>query len=97
MDIAPAELRSQESWRAWEKIVRRRSAALFFLKQGPENKIEGVAKTDAIRRLMRNILFFAEDPNLVQSVFQSACEFVERVPVQQLTFVPDSRAWSMIQ
>ena len=44
---------------------------LFFLKQGPENKIEPVAKTDAIRRLMRNILFFAEDPNLVQSVFQS--------------------------
>ena len=70
---------------------------LFFLKQGPDNKIEGVAKTDAVRRLMRNILFFAEDPNLVQSVFQSACEFVERVPVQQLTFVPDSRAWSMIQ
>ena len=71
--------------------------SLFFLKQGPENKIEGVPKTDAIRRLMRNILFFAEDPSLVQSVFQSACEFVERVPVQQLTFVPDSRAWSMIQ
>jgi hypothetical protein len=56
-----------------------------------------MAKAEAIQRLMRNILFFAEDPDLVQSVFQSACEFVERVPVQRLTFVPDSRVWNMIQ
>lgn len=69
----------------------------FFLKQGPENKIEPIAKAEAIRRLMRNILFFAEDPDLVMRVFQSACDFVERVPVQELTFVPDSRVWSMIQ
>ncbi len=39
---------------------------LFFLKQGPENKIEPMAKAEAIRRLMRNILFFAEDSDLVQ-------------------------------
>lgn len=71
--------------------------SLFFLKQGPENKIEPIAKVEAIRRLMRNILFFAEDPALVGSVFQSACEFVERVPVQWLSFVPDSRVWGMIQ
>jgi hypothetical protein len=70
---------------------------LFFLKQGPENKIEPLAKAEAIRGVMRNILFFAEHSDLVRNVFQSACEFVERVPVQRLTFVPDSRAWSMIQ
>ena len=40
--------------------------SLFFLKQGPENKIEPMAKSEAIRRLMRNILFFAEDAELVQ-------------------------------
>ncbi len=71
-------------------------ASLFFLKQGPENKIEAMAKPEAIRRLMRNILFFAEDIELVQNVFQSACEFVERVPVQRLTFTPDSRVWDLI-
>lgn len=71
-------------------------ASLFFLKQGPENKIEAVAKSEAVRRLMRNILFFAEDAALVEKVFQSACEFVERVPVQQLTFTPDARVWGMI-
>jgi hypothetical protein len=72
-------------------------ACLFFLKQASENKIEPIAKAEAIRRLMRNILFFAEDSELVQKVFQSACDFVERVPSRQLSFLPDSRAWSMIQ
>ena len=71
-------------------------ASLFFLKQGPENQIEAISQPEAIRRLMRNILFFAEDAELVQKVFQSACEFVERVPVQRLTFAPDARVWSMI-
>lgn len=72
-------------------------ASLFFLEQGPENLIEFMAKAEAIRRLMRNILFFAADPALVENVFRSACEFVERVPVQRLTFTPDSRVWGMIE
>jgi hypothetical protein len=71
-------------------------ASLLFLKQGPENKIEAISKPEAIRRLMRNILFFAEDAELVQKVFQSACEFVDRVPVQRLTFAPDARVWDLI-
>jgi hypothetical protein len=72
-------------------------ASLFFLKQGPENKIEPIEKSEATRRLMRNILFFAEDANLVKSVFQSACDFVEQVPVLRLTFTRDSRVWNLIQ
>lgn len=70
---------------------------LFFLHQGAQNKIESIAKPEAIRRLMRNILFFAEDADLVSKVFQSACDFVERVPVRRLTFVPDSRVWDMVR
>jgi len=46
--------------------------------------------------LLRNILFFAEDAELVNLVFRSACEFVERIPVRRLTFVPDERVWNMI-
>jgi hypothetical protein len=70
--------------------------ALFFLRKGLENRIDPVAKADALRELMRNILFFAEDPELVNMVFASACEFVERVPVGQLTFVPNERVWGLI-
>ncbi len=69
---------------------------LFLLEQGLENRIEPVPASEAIRLLLRNILFFAEDAELVNLVFRSACEFVERIPVRRLTFVPDERVWNMI-
>jgi hypothetical protein len=71
-------------------------ATLFFLVQGPENRIEPVDSKDAIRLLLRNILFFAQDRELVTSVFESACNFVKEVSVQKLVFLPDSRVWDLI-
>ncbi|MBZ5719720.1 MAG: hypothetical protein LAO03_05010 [Acidobacteriia bacterium] len=70
---------------------------LYFLAQGPENRIEPVNPAEAARCLLRNVLFFAEDAELVKLIFRSACEFVDRVPVQRLTFVPDQRVWDLIQ
>ena len=72
-------------------------AATYLLAQGPENRVEEVAPVDAARGLLANILFFAEDIELVQAVFRSALEFVDRVPVRRLTFVPDARVWELIQ
>jgi hypothetical protein len=43
------------------------------------------------------MLFFAEDEGMVHFAFQAACDFVHRVPVYRLTFVPDARVWEMIQ
>jgi hypothetical protein len=68
----------------------------FLLEKGPENKIEPVAPAEAIQRLLRNILFFADDPQLVELVFQSACEFASVVPIRRLTFVPDQRVWDLV-
>ncbi len=72
-------------------------AALFFLAQGPGNRIKDVSPDEATRLLLRNILFFAEDSELVNLVFQSACDFVERVPVRKLVFAPDERVWETIR
>jgi hypothetical protein len=72
-------------------------AALFFLEQGPANHIDKLAPTEAVRRLMRNILFFAEDANLVEKVMASACDFAERVPVRRLTFYPDFTVWDEVR
>lgn len=69
---------------------------LFLLAQGPANKIEDVDKAQAARELLTNILFFAEDPESVLPVFESACDFVGRVAVKRLTFVPDEKVWEMI-
>ncbi|MBZ5698602.1 MAG: hypothetical protein LAN18_08645 [Acidobacteriia bacterium] len=70
--------------------------ALYLLAKGSENKIEPVAGTDAVRGLLGNILFFARDAEFVKLVFDAACDFVSRVPVRRLTFVPDSRVWELI-
>ncbi len=70
--------------------------AVFLLVQGPENRIESVGAADAARGLLKNILFFAKDPELVQAVFRSALEFVDQVPVRRLTFIPDARVWDLI-
>ena len=72
-------------------------SAFYLLEQGPENRIDPIPPAEAIRRLLRNILFFADDPALVELVFQSACEFVSSVPIQRLTFFPDERVWDLIR
>lgn len=72
-------------------------AALFFLEQGPENRVDELTSADAVRRLMRNILFFAEDRALVEKLFVTACDFVARVPIRRLTFYPDARVWDEIR
>ena len=71
--------------------------SLFFLEKGPENRIEEMPPAEAVRRLMRNILFFAEDARLVEKLLASACDFVSRVPVRRLTFYPDRKVWETVQ
>jgi hypothetical protein len=71
-------------------------AALYLLAKGRENKIESIGTVEAVRGLLEDILFFAKDRELVNLVFQAACDFVGRVPVKRLTFVPDARVWEMI-
>jgi hypothetical protein len=72
-------------------------AGLFLLSNGPENRIDEVPPTEACQALMRNILFFAEDPEPVRALFAAACRFVTAVPVRRLTFRPEAAAWDLIR
>jgi len=72
-------------------------AGVYLLAKGSENRIDAVPDSDAALGLLTNILFFAEDAGLVQAVFHSALELVERVPVRRLTFMRDARVWELIQ
>lgn len=69
---------------------------LYFLVQGPENRVESVAQNEAARALLRNILFFAHDRELVRRVFDAAVAFVSSVRVAKLIFTPDVRAWEVV-
>jgi hypothetical protein len=70
--------------------------ALYLLVQGPENRIKPVTKIDAARALMRHVLFFAQEKEIVARVFDSVLEFVSCVEVAHLVFTPDARAWELI-
>src|ERR1039457_989498 len=72
-------------------------AALFFLEKGPHNRVDKLSPAAAVRRLMRNIFFFAEDQGLVEKLFATACDFVARVPIRRLTFYPDARVWDEVR
>jgi hypothetical protein len=69
---------------------------VYLLAKGPKNTIEPIEGTAAVRGLMENVLFFARDQEFVKLVFDSACEFVNRVPVRRLTFVPNASVWELI-
>jgi hypothetical protein len=69
---------------------------LYLLAKGPENRIDRVEPAEAARGVLANLLFFAHDEELVQAVFHSVFEFVNRVPVKRLTFFPDERVWELI-
>jgi len=70
---------------------------VFLLAQGKHNKIESLDLSVATHALLRNTLFFADDSELVDTVFHSVCDFVRRVPVKRLTFLPDARVWELIR
>ena len=72
-------------------------AALYLLAKRRENRIDPVPVGEAVRSLLANLLFFAEDEELVQATFHAAFEFVSRVPVSRLTFFPDARVWELIR
>jgi hypothetical protein len=55
---------------------------------GAGNRIEPIPAEEAARALLWKLLFFAEHE--VLSTFHSAFEFVRRVPISRLTFVPYS-------
>lgn len=71
-------------------------AGFYLLEKGPGVHIELLGESEAVQAVLQNVLFFAEDPGLVQRVFDSACEFVRRVPVRRLTFSPEPRVWEAI-
>lgn len=68
-----------------------------LLKQGPQNRLRPASRCRVIRSLMRHVLFFAHDNELVEQVLDSVVHFASRVEVMEMEFMPDHRAWELIQ
>jgi len=71
-------------------------AAVYLLAKGAENRIEPMGQGESARALLENILFFAKEPEMVDLVFEAACDFVSCVPVHRLVFKPEADVWELI-
>ena len=72
-------------------------AAWFMLVQGEENRLEPMRdQAEAVRSLMRNVLFFAEEPEWTARIFHGVCDFVARVPGYRMIFRREPAAWDLI-
>ncbi len=68
---------------------------LCFLEHAQEDRLTPLSGTESLRLLLRNILFFAQDPALVERVFENACDFVSNVPGYRLSFRPEASVWEL--
>ena len=69
---------------------------LFHLVQGSEDRIDPLARGEALRVLLQSVLCFAGDATVTKQVFAAACDLVDHAPVQRLVFRRDPRVWEMI-
>jgi len=72
-------------------------SAVYFLAKGERNSTAPIAPARAAALLLRNVLFFADHPDLVAQVFRTACDFVMKVPAYALVFRPESEVWELIK
>ncbi len=68
-----------------------------LLKQSRQNRLRPVTRFNAIRALMRHVLFFAQDKELVERILDSVVHLVSSVEVVEMEFTPDQRAWELIR
>ena len=87
---------SPANWRSLAKTLRRPWPRFICWRRVRRIASIPWARPMPGRELLANMLFFAEDQEMVHWAFQAACDFVRRVPVYRLTFVPDTRVWEMI-
>ena len=70
--------------------------ALYLLALGSNNKVEPIEGAAAAQAVLESLVFFVRDPELVKLVFNSACDFVNRVPVRRVTCVRYASIWELI-
>jgi hypothetical protein len=72
-------------------------AGIYFLRHGPRHATAPIKPSEALRRLLPNVLFFVKDGAVTATVFEIASTLVESVPCFELSFRPDPAFWEVIE
>jgi hypothetical protein len=70
--------------------------AVYELAWGDHHRLERLGRSEAVKTLMRNVLFFVDDPALAGQVFQTICHVTATLPVYRLTFAPNAAVWDVL-
>jgi hypothetical protein len=71
-------------------------SGIYRLEQAEANVVERLGESEAVRTLMKNILFFADDSELAGHLLDTACRVAAAVPIYRLAFTPDAKVWDVI-
>ena len=71
-------------------------SGVYWLEQAADNTLERLGGSQAVRMLMRNILFFAHDAELAAHLLKTSCHLAATVPMYRLAFAPDARVWDVL-
>ncbi len=71
-------------------------AQICLLEKSPQNRLEPLGRTSALRELLRCVLFFARDAENARAIFQAVERLVATVPVARLHFRPTEEFWSLL-
>jgi hypothetical protein len=70
--------------------------AVYLLAHGDRTRIEPMRPAEAVRSVLRHVLFFATEPESVQAVLNAVCQFTRSTPVYRLEFRPEPDVWERI-
>jgi hypothetical protein len=70
--------------------------AVYQLAWGDGHRIERLGASEAVRTLMKNILFFVDDADLAGQVLRTVCHVTASLPVYRLTFAPGAGVWDAV-
>jgi hypothetical protein len=70
---------------------------IFLIKKAKKNHLKKIPLKSALPLLLANVLFFCQSPKLNQQLFKTILEFMEKYPLQKLSFKKDNSFWQVIE
>jgi hypothetical protein len=71
--------------------------AVFLLTKAPFNSLSAVRASEGIAEFMRIILYFGQNLEVCERVLSASMEFVRKVTLRRLNFLPEASLWGVIR
>ena len=70
--------------------------AIFILAKAKHNCVEKIGRTEGLTEFMKTVLFFGQNLEMSKTIMDEAIEFLDKVPLRKLFFLPEKSLWGVI-